>query len=420
MQKRYVYILAILLFVGNYALAQSHPYKPFSHLNTSKFGGYCFYNQLPSLFPASIIDTNSMGIKNLYEQNTFAEGYGLILISNFIVFSEKEVKAITEFVRKGNHVFISGAIYDNVFTQKLDLDIGNFDFYRLKDYTKIWVNKKTITPYVNDSTYVLKPSYINNAILVDSYDSHVQKLGSNSKGETNFVKVQYGSGYFYIHSAPYAFCNQFLLTNENHTYLETIVSHMPKTLTKIYFDEHQYYLNNNSSNSSGSGSSSGGGNSLPDNLDGSSAAKAPPGPLDYIWGDKNLKAAAILALAALALWAIFAAFRKQRPIVTVPKIQNNSKELVNSITDVYLNQHDNKVIADKKVKYFNEIVRSKYNIQETNLNSDFWDKLQAKTNMDDSLKQQLSKTIVQANANWEVSNGQLIELSNALEKFYKI
>jgi hypothetical protein len=414
MRSRHIYLFLLSLVALLHATAQPHKYKPFSHINTSKYGSYCFYNQLSSLFPSGIVDTSSVGILELSGLNSYATDRGLILISDFIILSEKEVTAITDFVRRGNFVFISGAMYDNLITNTLNVSIGSYDFSRLQDSTSIWINKNSIIPYVNDSIYVLKSSYINNGITINNYDD-IKKLGSNSKDETNFIKIKFGEGYFYIHSAPYAFCNQFLLTKQNHTYVEAIVSHMPKNLKKIYFDEHQYYLTNTSRNNSiGSRSS------VPDNLDGSSATKKPLGPLDYILGEPNLKMAFILAIAAILLWALFAAFRKQRPIVTVPKVKNNSKELVNSITDVYLNQHDNKVIADKKIKYFHEVVRSKYNIQETTLNSDFWNKLQAKTNMDEPLKQQLSKTIVQANASWELSNGKLIELSNALEKFYKI
>lgn len=430
--KKILFSITFIMLYTCHVLAQANKYKAFSSINTDRNGGYCFYNSLEKLFPNGI-DTSSAGIaaigllnNNVDNQDddygTDLTNTGIVIVGINLQFNYYDRNALLRYVETGNVALLSGVVFDDQLCDKLNFGVKDYDFKRLMDSTNLLLNAKAILPYKNEAAYTMRKDFVNNYIYTSPSNATI--LGKTSKYETNFIKIPYGKGVFYIHTAPFSFSNGFILSKENYNYSHFVTSHIPKTLKKVYFDEHDYNYQRSASNinrnNNSSGSNNNNGNGKSSNGDNNNNEQKPPTWWDYINGNPNLKAAFFLSLLAILLAIIFAALRKQRPIKLIPPLKNNSKELVDSISDVYLNQHDNNIIADKKLKYFNETLRNKFNIQNTNYNAEFWDKLQAKTNMNIKDLTLLQSTIYNCNNSANVNNTQLVSLSNQLDKFYKL
>ncbi|MEJ7677787.1 MAG: hypothetical protein WKG06_07955 [Segetibacter sp.] len=65
-------------------------------------------------------------------------------------------------------------------------------------------------------------------------------------------------------------------------------------------------------------------------------------------------------LAGLLLYVLFEMKRRQRIIPVITPLKNSTLDFVKTVASVYYNEKDNNGIADKKVNYFLEFVRSRF------------------------------------------------------------
>jgi hypothetical protein len=413
MPLKYFKLVFLLFFTANLVKGQTHPFKPFSSANLQRNGSYVFVNLLQDLF-TNKVDTTSVGVDGVF--NTYTKNTALIIVNSEIKFSSEHRSKLLSYVRNGNVLFLAGLSFEEELQSLTSMTVPDYNIERLFDSTILKLDSEPMSPYKNYENYSMRSDFVNNYISKVPYNATI--LGHNNKYETNFIKIEYGDGIIFVHTAPFLFSNQFLLKDNNSSYVQSVLSHIPNNLSFIYYDEYIYNYRSNASNIKTSKSSGGGGSGGGNGQGG--GGDEPPGKLDYILNDPNLKPAFYLSLLAIGLAALFAALRKQRPIHVVPPVQNNSKELVNTISDVYLNYLDNKIIADKKIKFFNETIRAKYGINNSTMDQDFWQKLFNKSGMDTNSFNQLQQAVVQCNNNNSINNKTLINLSNKLENFYKI
>ena len=97
----------------------------------------------------------------------------------------------------------------------------------------------------------------------------------------------------------------------------------------------------------------------------------PRTPLRVILTKPALKWAWYTALIGMIIFVIFHAKRRQRiiPVITPPA--NDSKEFVETVSRVYLNQKHHKNIAEKKIVFWLDFIRSRFNISTQQLSDEF-------------------------------------------------
>jgi hypothetical protein len=404
--KKHIVACIITIVFAISGFAQPHPYKTFSHINKNRNGGYCTYEQLKKIFNNEV-DTTTIGIRRF--NNSYRSNEALIIINQFIYFSQKELDALRSYLEKGNDVLVSGVVFDNLFEQEFKVAIPEFNVGRLYDSVKIKIDPTYISPNIVDKEYQLKSSWLNN--FVEKMPYSATAIGYNSRAEKNFIKLPVGSGNLYIHTAPYVFSNQFLLKNNNYEYTETVLSVLKIDADKVFFDEHNYYYQPNS----GSRAST-----IPNHKNQTQQPPEKLGPLDFILKNPPLKYAGSLLLFLIGLAALFAALRKQRPIPLIAPVKNNSKEFISTIKDVYYKEKDNKIIADKMLLYFLDNARTKYNISNGIMEPEFWEKLGVKSQMAQNDFSKLKQITTFCNNNFAINKQTLMQLNQSLEKFYKI
>jgi hypothetical protein len=70
-------------------------------------------------------------------------------------------------------------------------------------------------------------------------------LGRDDFNRPNFIRLKSGKGNFYIHTAPLAFSNYFLLHKSNIHYYESVLSNLPKDAKQVVWDEYYLFKRNN-------------------------------------------------------------------------------------------------------------------------------------------------------------------------------
>jgi hypothetical protein len=312
------------------------------------YGGYIIYEQLKSLFPAaparSFRTPLYNQVNNFRDRNT---AY-IVLTSNFNP-SRSDVDELKSYVSKGNYFFAAANVFHRMFLDSLKT--------KTDAHYSISSADSTSTNFVNPA---LK-SPVNYTFLhttIDQYFSTIDTsrtvvLGINNHNEPDFIKINYGSGAFFIHANPVCFSNYFLLTNRNASYTAKALSYIPANVSAIYWDE--YYKV------------------------GRIGATT---PLRFLLENEYLRWALRLALVGLILYVLFQMKRRQRIIPVIEPLRNSTLDFIKTVSSVYFNTKDNKAIANKKVAFFLEFVRQRFNLSTHQLDDHFIEQLSRKSGVE--------------------------------------
>lgn len=359
------------------------------------YGFYAARSLVPSLFPNAGVysDKNAPGFWDSLSHTDSAQA--VILVAGTLNADEEELARLFEFVKAGNHVFIitkymsyeanrffgfgSADISseDGLFAEGGDSLLVGLDEPRFSQASKYVYPGKRFATYYN---------YINK--------DQVTVLGTNETGHPNFIQLQAGKGYFYIHTAPLAFSNYFVLHKQNVGYLEKAFSVIPPTVTRVAWSE--YYLTKQSKQQ--------------DNE---------PNWLGVLFQYPAFKWALLTAIFALLVYVLMESRRKQRLIPVHQKPGNDSLDFVQTIGRLYYDQKDHTDLARKMSVYFLDHVRSRFKLPTHSLDASFVNALHVKSGYPVNEIKEIVAFITFIQEQGAVSEHQLTQFHNQLELFYQ-
>jgi hypothetical protein len=202
--------------------------------------------------------------------------------------------------------------------------------------------------------------------------------------------MPYGDGAFFVHAAPLCFSNYFMLTGRNDEYVSTALSYVPAGIREVFWDEYYKLGPEGSTN-----------------------------PLRFILNNRYLKWSFRIALIAMLLYVVFEMKRRQRVIPVIEPLKNTTLDFVQTVGNVYFNRRDNKNIADKKISYFLEFLRSKFFLNTSSLNEEFIELLSRKTGMAKQEAGELVNIIHSVQQNEQIGDSTLLQLNILIDGFYK-
>src|SRR5215203_4223034 len=167
--------------------------------------------------------------------NMETSNQAVFLISGIFDPDYDELKTISQFVKKGNTVFIVTQNFGWDASRYLNLETGKQFYSPTEDSLQLTLNEPLATA----------AAYIYPGKRFDSYFSDVDsakavRLGNDAEGHANFIQLKAGAGKLFIHLAPLAFSNYFILHKNNIHYFENILSIIPEPVNNIVWNE--YYL----------------------------------------------------------------------------------------------------------------------------------------------------------------------------------
>jgi hypothetical protein len=368
--------------------------KDYSDASKAYNGFYVFYDQINKIFPVADVDNTFESIATKLDKKTYNNSSYIIVYREFNP-TTKDLIALKDFIKEGNHVLLVVSDFNERTYQFFKFNtntayaaLGNglsFKQDGLETLGKF--TSKRITGYVN---YFTK---------IDSTKTDI--LGVNENGKPNFIQQKIGSGTLLVHLYPEVLLNYFLVEKQNYKYTEALLSYLPRNTDKIIIKI--------SKSQSSAGSSYNGESDKDPNRD----------FMSFIRSERNLWWALLLGLAIFGLVVLFGFKRRQRLIPVQQPIVNNTLEFAKTIGDLYFNQKNNADIANKKITYWQELVRAKYLIPTSKMETEFWDKLSKKSGADSHLLKQLESNIVAVRNNATVNDYLLIQLSNNIDQFNK-
>jgi hypothetical protein len=304
-------------------------------------------------------------------------------ISEFSDLDKSSTQMLIDFAQKGNNVFLSMKDFPKAILDSLKLELNGE--YQYTDSIFNWL----ANPNLGKQKYKLVEGLGNNYFSkIDTTHTTVLGFQSGDSLRTNFVKVKYKKGNFFLHTQPVAFTNFHLLNKNNSKYAEKVLSYLPKK------DVIWYIKSQNDEKISSS-------------------------PLRYIFSQPALKAAWFLFLIGMLSFMLFNAKRRQRIVPIVKPLQNSSIDFAKTIGNLYFQEGEHGNLIDKKIIYFLEQIRVQYLIETTLLDDNFVKKLQHKSGKNSVTIQNIIFIINQRRKNnIETVEADLIELNSAIERFF--
>jgi hypothetical protein len=387
--RNFIIVFSLLLIL--YIVAEVNKPKPIdwritlSKSDKNPYGGYILYSQLKDVFPNALIQSFRTPVYN--QLNNYSGNLSAyILLSNQFDLSNNDFEEMKAYVSRGNSVFVSALNFKKAFVDTLGF----------KTFSRVSLLKEDSTS-VNFVNPALKASsnFIFKKSTIDEYFSKFDTaktdiLGVNNDGKPNFIKIDFGAGSFFVHSAPLCFSNYFITYQDNAEYIAKALSYIPKNVKKIYWDE--YY-------------------------------KLGPGgattPLRFFLSNEFMLWALRLAIIGLLIYVLFEIKRRQRVIPVITPLRNTTLDFIKTVSTVYYNQKDNNSIASKKVSYFLEYVRQHFYLQTQQLDENFIQQLSRKSGVEKSNVEYLVHLLSEINTGYAVSDKLLLKLNHQIENFYK-
>jgi hypothetical protein len=346
-----------------------------------------------SLFPnASFFsDENVPGYWDEISMNS--DKQAVIVVAGYFNSDDTELNRLMRFVKNGNYVFVIAQSFSEEaqsafhFTYGQD---GSIIFGGGGDSLKVRLMKPF---FPSDSLYIYPGKKFGS--WFESLDTlHTVVLGRNEDNNPNFVRFNYGDGALFIHSAPLAFSNYFILHKNNIHYFEQAMSVIPNDINKIVWNE--YYLINRRSKD-----------------------QREPNWLsvllrynEFRWGFGTL-------LFLLLLWLLLNSRRRQRMIPAHPRPQNDSLDFVKTMGRLYYDRKDHQNLAKKMSVYFFELVRSTYKLPTHTLDDAFVEALNYKSGYSLEKLNEIIGFVRNIRNGGHVNEQQLINFHNQLESFYQ-
>jgi hypothetical protein len=367
--------------------------ETFSKNDKIPFGAYVMYQQVGQLFYQNNLRIKKVDFQKAFHGNNDTGALYINICKNLFL-TAQDVSQMLDYVSKGNSIFISSANIDTSLLLPLGITVTKpsdiSELMQPLEYTATLLQP----PVYNDSSRFAYFYYPFRNHFTTFNKEQVKVLGTNKKGEPDYIVAFYGKGRFYIHCEPRSLSNYFLLQKENYKYLQHLFSFVPNVPEYVFWDD---YYNRLNTPPQGEGRNS----------------------LSVLLQYPSMAWAFWLLLLMLLLYILFGGKRRQRIVPNLLPNENTTVAFTETISRLYFQNKDNKDIADKMVTYFLEHIRNQYFLNTNHFSEDFAAILSRKSNVEQAITQRVLATISKVQQADKISDEQLISLNQQIEKFYK-
>jgi hypothetical protein len=349
---------------------------------------------LSSLFPHAAIYYNKAQPADWDSVSYSEPNQVVVLIADRFNADEEELSRLLSFIKEGNYVFIvaKSFSYDAIETFHFSYNESSFDqFLNLSDDSlRIRLEKPV---FATDKLFIYPgKKYESSFYSLDTLRTKV--LGRNEDGKPNFIQMKAGKGSLFIHAAPLAFSNYFILHKNNREYYQKALSVIPPEVDKILWNE--YYL-----------------------IKPRTKDEKGPNWLGVLMKYPAFKWGLLTGLVTVLLFVLLGMRRMQRMIPAYERPKNDSLDFVKTIGRLYYDRKDHKNLARKMASYFLDHVRTRYKLPTQALDDEFVQNLQYKSGYPIEDLRQIIGFINNLDGMPAISENQLSRFHKQVELFYQ-
>ncbi len=358
--------------------------------NKNPYGLFLAYHSLNYLFPEAALKDlkGNSRLTHLGNQLKKNEGRSLVIIIGYnLNFSNTEIDSLLSFARQGHQVLLSARNFSDSLLDRFHIALGPAHGPVEKKIQNIYIrgenDKEKTFPYQHYNEN-LSGSFTTPKA---KRQQTISSLGSDDVHESNYLVCPIGRGKIFLHAAPLAFSNHFLLQEQNRAYLSTLFSYISDPVHYIYWS------GNNSRTTYHSNWS-------------------------VVWRHPSTRYALLISLFALLVFVIFQMKRRQKIIPVLPPLENTSVAFVETIGRLYYNKKNHSNLAEKMIQHFLDFVRNAYMLNTSLLDSSFIQSLSTKSGIPLNLVESLVQRIHEVHEDKKISSADLQQLYKEIQIFY--
>ncbi len=302
------------------------------------FGTYLFSKALYHYFPQTPVHLLKSNFNFTQHQYTPDANELMILIGQTAFFSEAEFRYLMDYVYSGNHLILSAGAFDTLLQHSL--------FFTLTDKSLQGDGELKILHKEKVSQYEAAVALPAQAMQPDTaYDSGVKGYYNNYP---DLILYRWGDGTIMIHTNPIEFTNISML-GDNKKYIEELLGFRNgNRYTKIIFSSFMHHDNRVTD-------------------------------FDLLLQYPSFRWAFYLLLVLLAAFILFEFKRRQKMVPEIAVNNNNTQAFIETIGHLYFNEGNLNNLAEKKILYFLDFVRSRYYIDTRHIDEHFAESLHIKS-----------------------------------------
>lgn len=385
MKKKYFigFIIVLILFVlvEIFKPKQTDWTVSFSRKDKIPFGTFVLFDLMKETYPKNMLKTQRRSFREFIEQQELSSNTNYIIITEKLDINDLDINDMLQFVERGNNMFISALFINQAFLDSLNIET---DFKWLDNDT---LNFNFSNPQIKDSLGYSFSKKTEGNYIKETYNSEITILGTNND-LTNYVKINYGEGNFFVNCQPFLYTNYNLLKVNNYEYVFKSLSYLPEQ--KTYWDE--YYKPANESNNKS--------------------------PLRVVFNSPTLLTAYYLLLVGVLLYMLFIGKRQQRIVPVIKPLKNTSLEFSQTIALLYLHKRNHRDLAQKKIKFFLENIKLKYYINSAEFNDKHIERISEKTGTSTKTIRVLLRIFNNIRISNRITDRELFALNKTIERFY--
>lgn len=355
---------------------------------TTPYGTYVLRKELDNIFENSEITDVKEVIADL-DKYGFDYDFRYIFIYDRMLQREDALDRLARIASYGGSVFISTYETSNAFNEILEIETESYYTNNLTTQSLSLENNS------NNEKYTLK-DYRRSAIISNYNPYTTEVLGSikiDDEIYPNFIRIRYGNGYIYYHSSPIIFTNYYMLENDYYNYVTEVFSYIEDG--NILWANHQFYNINYEEKSEGDFFSA----------------------LSFIQRHNSLMTALYLLILMGLMYLIFNSKRRQRILPIIFPYRNHTLDFAKTLAELYRHHPDHQAMAQYRINYFLEQIRTKYNITSKDIENDFAETLSAKSAVDLSTCRELTSIIQKIKHKNNITKDDFFQLNHSIEKF---
>lgn len=314
-------------------------------------------------------------------------------VNNGVFFEKAELNRLLEWTAEGNTLFIASEGFEDGLRDTIGFELGTryagFEVSQNQEHQLVNPRLKTGSAHVYK-----KESFVTVFEAIDTINAvalaTVEVLEEGNKDKTKditAIKSVFGKGEIILSTFPKAFTNYFILEKDNQEYTAGLLAYFAQS-ENIYMDN--YYKSGKSFYTS---------------------------PMYIFLNTKELKWAYYMVLIGGLFYIIFEGKRKQRPIPVIKPLQNQTLAFTRTISDMYFEKGDRKSIAEHKINYFLNYIKSQYYLGNITKEEDFYKNVSSRSGNSLEETKTLFKLMDDIRLSDQVSEHQLKILNNLIEKF---
>jgi hypothetical protein len=388
MKKFRIFFFATTLLLIIYIVAEYNKPLPLnwdpslSYNDKIPFGTYITYRELNQIFPKARVENTNQDLYDQFNHNDKSPASNYLIISRSLNISKYDFKQMLSYIEKGNSVFISSMEWSGLLTDTLKIEQGYLYKSEVVGLNFVNNNLKQATDYKFDKN-------IANQYFSQFDTTRAVVLGKNEYGNCTFLCYKFGKGNLFLCANPEVFTNYSLLTGQGADYAAKALSYMPVS-TLMYWDHFQN-------------------KDIAEDIS----------PMRVFFSHASLQWAYYISLFSMVVFILYEMKRRQRIIPVIEPLKNSTIDFVNVVGQVYYEQRNNLNIAQKKILFFFEHLRTRYYVKTSTLDRDFIEKLSQKTAIEFSFVQELISHINYISVQKHITDHELIKLNQLIEQFYR-